>query len=63
MAKGSTGETLSSIRVSSTSWWTVYVMKGGDEPVAIAAALQGAGGLGKTTLAQAVCHDDLLIST
>jgi hypothetical protein len=30
----------------------------GGEPVAITAALRGAGGFGKTTLAQALCHDD-----
>jgi hypothetical protein len=30
----------------------------GGEPVAITAALKGAGGFGKTTLAQALCHDD-----
>ena len=28
-----------------------------EEPVAITAALKGAGGYGKTTLAQALCHD------
>jgi WD40 repeat protein len=28
------------------------------EPIAIAAALRGAGGYGKTTLARAVCHDE-----
>jgi predicted ATPase len=30
----------------------------GDEPVAITAALKGAGGYGKTTLARALCHDE-----
>jgi WD40 repeat protein len=30
----------------------------GGEPIAIAAALRGAGGYGKTTLAKAVCHDE-----
>ena len=29
-----------------------------DEPVAITAALRGAGGYGKTTLAKAICHDE-----
>src|SRR6266568_7999001 len=29
-----------------------------EEPVAITAALRGAGGYGKTTLARALCHDD-----
>src|SRR5215217_7548212 len=29
-----------------------------EEPVAITAALKGAGGYGKTTLAKALCHDD-----
>jgi hypothetical protein len=29
-----------------------------DTPVAITAALRGAGGYGKTTLAQAICHDE-----
>jgi WD40 repeat protein len=29
-----------------------------EEPVAITAALRGAGGYGKTTLAQAICHDE-----
>lgn len=29
-----------------------------EEPVAITAALQGAGGYGKTTLARALCHDE-----
>ncbi|MCP5089795.1 MAG: TIR domain-containing protein [Gammaproteobacteria bacterium] len=29
-----------------------------EEPVAITAALRGAGGYGKTTLAKAVCHDE-----
>ena len=29
-----------------------------EEPVAITAALRGAGGFGKTTLARAICHDD-----
>ncbi len=29
-----------------------------EEPVAITAALQGAGGFGKTTLAKALCHDE-----
>ena len=31
--------------------------------VAIAAALKGAGGYGKTTLARAICHDDLIRET
>ena len=31
--------------------------------VAIAAALKGAGGYGKTTLARAICHDDLIGET
>ena len=30
----------------------------GEEPVAITAALRGAGGYGKTTLARALCHDE-----
>jgi hypothetical protein len=29
-----------------------------EEPVAITAALRGAGGYGKTTLARAICHDE-----
>lgn len=29
-----------------------------EEPIAITAALRGAGGYGKTTLAQALCHDE-----
>src|SRR6266536_84133 len=29
-----------------------------EEPVAITAALRGAGGYGKTTMAQAICHDE-----
>ena len=29
-----------------------------DEPVAITAALRGAGGYGKTTMAKAICHDE-----
>ncbi len=29
-----------------------------EEPIAITAALQGAGGFGKTTLARALCHDE-----
>lgn len=29
-----------------------------EEPVAITAALRGAGGFGKTTLARAICHDE-----
>src|SRR5207253_3505617 len=29
-----------------------------EEPIAITAALKGAGGFGKTTLARAVCHDE-----
>ena len=29
-----------------------------EEPIAITAALKGAGGYGKTTLAKALCHDD-----
>ena len=29
-----------------------------EEPVAITAALRGAGGYGKTTMAQALCHDE-----
>jgi hypothetical protein len=32
--------------------------KSGEEPVAITAALKGAGGYGKTTLAKALCHDE-----
>jgi WD40 repeat protein len=31
------------------------------EPVAITAALRGAGGYGKTTLARALCHDDAIV--
>ncbi len=30
----------------------------GEEPVAITAALKGAGGYGKTTLARAICHEE-----
>lgn len=33
-----------------------HLLAGGDQTVAITAALKGAGGFGKTTLAQAVCH-------
>ena len=29
-----------------------------EEPVAITAALRGAGGYGKTTMARALCHDE-----
>ena len=29
-----------------------------EEPVAITAALRGAGGYGKTTMAKAICHDE-----
>ena len=29
-----------------------------EEPVAITAALRGAGGYGKTTMAKALCHDE-----
>jgi WD40 repeat protein len=32
-----------------------------DEPVAITAALKGAGGYGKTTLARALCHDEAVL--
>ncbi len=32
--------------------------QGREEPVAITAALRGAGGYGKTTLAKALCHDE-----
>ncbi len=35
----------------------------GDAPVAITAALRGAGGYGKTTLARALCHDDRVQDT
>ena len=38
----------------------------GEEPtgsVAIAAALKGAGGYGKTTLARALCHDEVVRET
>jgi hypothetical protein len=35
----------------------VQLLEGG-EPVAIRAALRGAGSFGKTTLAEALCHDD-----
>jgi hypothetical protein len=34
-----------------------HVLGAGSGPVAISAALRGAGGFGKTTLATAVCHD------
>lgn len=34
------------------------LLGGGGETVAITAALRGAGGYGKTTLARAVCHDE-----
>jgi len=34
------------------------VLDGGNEPVAITAALRGAGGFGKTELARFLCHDD-----
>ena len=30
----------------------------GEEPIAITAALRGAGGNGKTTMAKALCHDE-----
>ena len=37
----------------------INLLLAGDEPtVAITATLQGAGGFGKTTLAQAICHDE-----
>ena len=29
-----------------------------EEPIAITAALRGAGGYGKTTMARAICHDE-----
>jgi TIR domain/NB-ARC domain len=32
--------------------------RSGEEPVAITAALKGAGGYGKTTLARAICHEE-----
>jgi NB-ARC domain len=32
----------------------------GEEPVAITAALKGAGGYGKTTLARAICHEEVI---
>ncbi len=32
--------------------------EGRDEPIAITAAIRGAGGYGKTTLAKALCHDE-----
>ena len=32
----------------------------GEEPVAITAALKGAGGYGKTTLARAICHEEAI---
>lgn len=35
--------------------------RGRAEPVAVTAALRGAGGFGKTTLARAMCHDDDII--
>jgi hypothetical protein len=34
------------------------VLGSSDEPVAITAALRGAGGFGKTELARFLCHDD-----
>jgi hypothetical protein len=34
------------------------VLRGGDEPVAITAALRGAGGFGKTELARSLCQDE-----
>ena len=34
------------------------LLAGGSGPVAITATVRGAGGFGKTTLAQAICHDD-----
>src|SRR5262249_50201 len=34
-----------------------YLLNSGAGPVAISAALRGAGGYGKTTLAAAVCHE------
>ena len=34
--------------------------KSGEEPVAITAALKGAGGYGKTTLARAICHEQAI---
>ncbi|HKR60404.1 MAG TPA: NB-ARC domain-containing protein, partial [Pyrinomonadaceae bacterium] len=34
-----------------------------ENPVAIAAALRGAGGYGKTTLAIAICHDQQILNT
>ena len=38
------------------------LLAGGGNPVAITAALRGAGGYGKTTLAQALCHDPEIIA-
>jgi hypothetical protein len=37
------------------------LLAGGDSPVAITAALRSAGGFGKTTLAQALCHDEQIL--
>ena len=34
-----------------------YLLEGNSQPVAITAALKGAGGYGKTILARAICHD------
>ena len=34
-----------------------YLLEGNSQPVAITAALKGAGGYGKTVLARAICHD------
>ncbi|MEM7132452.1 MAG: NB-ARC domain-containing protein [Chloroflexota bacterium] len=35
-----------------------YLLSDHDQPVAITATIRGAGGFGKTTLAQAICHDE-----
>ncbi len=37
---------------------TQLLARGENQPVAVTAALRGAGGYGKTALARAICHDD-----
>lgn len=38
-----------------------YLLAEDKQTVAITATLQGAGGFGKTTLAQAICHDERIL--
>lgn len=39
-----------------------YLLAGDKQTVVITATLQGAGGFGKTTLAQAICHDERILN-